>query len=160
FIAECEAGSPHYQESSVRSVRAHHRLARGDSDGALADAELGLALAREGPDPQSIGPALARLLHVAVEVGLDDPARGPSGAAIANTRGFPAAPPLVELAGVASTVGIDAELETILEPLRPMWWHDGPLAVLRGDHEEAASVYDEAGAHGLAALARLRGAEA
>src|SRR5262249_38296178 len=120
FIAECEAGSPHYQESSVRSVRAHHRLGRGDSDGAPADAELGPALAREVPAPQSTGPALARLPHAAVEVGLDARARELASEAIANTRALPAAPTLVELAWVASTVGIDAELETILEPLRPM----------------------------------------
>jgi hypothetical protein len=47
FIAECEAGSPHLQESSVREVRAFIPLARDDVEGALTDLDAALAAARE-----------------------------------------------------------------------------------------------------------------
>src|SRR5207245_2597640 len=46
FIAETEAGSPHYFEGTPRYIRGAIRLARGDTEGALADAERGLEVAR------------------------------------------------------------------------------------------------------------------
>src|SRR5439155_3558787 len=47
FIAETEAGSPHYFEGTPRYIRGAIRLARGDTEGALADAARGLEVARE-----------------------------------------------------------------------------------------------------------------
>jgi class 3 adenylate cyclase/tetratricopeptide (TPR) repeat protein len=67
FIAEAEAGSPHYQEMEARNVRGSIRLARGNVDGALDDSEKALAMARGAKDPQVLHPALgerARILFV------------------------------------------------------------------------------------------------
>ncbi len=55
FIAESEI-EPHYQEITVRAARSSLRLARGDLDGADADARIALTLARTregsaGPRP-------------------------------------------------------------------------------------------------------------
>ena len=41
FIAETEAGSPHFYEGTPRYIRGAIRLARGDTLGGLADAERG-----------------------------------------------------------------------------------------------------------------------
>ncbi len=68
FIAECEAGTPHYMESSARNVRAEIRVAQGDLTGALDDVDRSLLLAREAKDPQILIPSLkgaARVLRVA-----------------------------------------------------------------------------------------------
>jgi tetratricopeptide (TPR) repeat protein len=54
FIAECEAGSPHYTEATVRRERARIREARGDRAGALADFERAVSLARHTEDPQEL----------------------------------------------------------------------------------------------------------
>ena len=51
FIAECEAGSPHTQELTVREVRAALLLARGDTDEALRDQLRALELANAKHDP-------------------------------------------------------------------------------------------------------------
>ncbi len=64
FIAECEAGSPHAQEASVRGVRGMIRERRGDSDGALADHLRGVDLARESDALPHLVAALSRVhLH-------------------------------------------------------------------------------------------------
>ena len=59
FIAECERGSPHYLEGRCHSDRAGIREGRGDLEGALADYERSLALARPAGDPQALLPLLA-----------------------------------------------------------------------------------------------------
>jgi class 3 adenylate cyclase len=160
FIRECEAGSPHYQESTVRGVRAHLRLGRNDVEGALADAERGLELARAVADPQMVGPALGRLMHILVEIGLEERARAFAVEGVAAARALTAPPTITELSWAARDVGISDELQTVIESIPPTWWRDAPLAVLAGDYGRAASVYEEAGAYGVAAVARLRGAEA
>ena len=58
FIAECEAGSPHYLYYQALGDRAAIREARGDTEGALADFRSALAVAREAGDPQALLPCL------------------------------------------------------------------------------------------------------
>jgi hypothetical protein len=160
FIRDCEAGSSHYQESTVRGVRAHLRLGRDDVEGALADAERGLELAREVGDPQMVGPALGRLMHILVEVGLTVRARALATEGVAAAKALTAPPTITELSWAARDLGISDELRTVIESIPPTWWRDAPLAVVAGDYGRAASIYEEAGAYGVAAVARLRGAEA
>ena len=64
FIAECEAGSPHYLEAAARANRAVIREARGDVDGALADSRRAVDLARESGDPQEVLPQLGSAVDV------------------------------------------------------------------------------------------------
>ena len=54
FIRECDAGSPHVQENTVRVVRAMLRAAHGDGTGALSDLERSVAVVRERQDPVQI----------------------------------------------------------------------------------------------------------
>ena len=58
FIAEVEAGSPHYLEAPCRAARASIRFARGDLAGASADAEAAVEAGRAAKDPQVLVPAL------------------------------------------------------------------------------------------------------
>jgi tetratricopeptide (TPR) repeat protein len=54
FLAESDAGAPHYQDQLARLVRARMRYARGDVDGAFKEAELGATAARQAGDPQAL----------------------------------------------------------------------------------------------------------
>ena len=69
FLAEVEAGSPHYLASPCYLVRGLMRLARDDREGAIADTEVALELARRAKDPQSLYPACAVTAHVLMELG-------------------------------------------------------------------------------------------
>jgi predicted ATPase/class 3 adenylate cyclase len=75
FIAECEAGRPHYQETSLREMRAFARVAQGDAEGAIADVERALAIARVAADPQALNPALSNAAWVYAELGQVDKSR-------------------------------------------------------------------------------------
>src|SRR5439155_9037302 len=54
FLAESDAGAPHYQDQLARQIRARMRYARDDVDGAFEEAELGAAAARQAADPQAL----------------------------------------------------------------------------------------------------------
>ncbi len=72
FIAEIEAGSPHYNSFQLYAVRAEMRLARGDPAGAIRDAESALATGRAVEDPQAVFfvlPACAHVFSLASERG-------------------------------------------------------------------------------------------
>jgi class 3 adenylate cyclase/tetratricopeptide (TPR) repeat protein len=69
FIADCEAGRPHYQESWLRLARASIRLGRGDTDGAIEDLERALAVSRAVKDPQNLFGTLGDAAYVYVRMG-------------------------------------------------------------------------------------------
>jgi len=75
FLAECEAGSPHYLESDVRQRRAIVRFARGDTTGAEADAATALELVREVKDPQLVHHVFSSNIRISAELGRLDAAR-------------------------------------------------------------------------------------
>ena len=58
-IAESESGARHYMETRARQIRALVRMARGDLEGAVADAAEAEARARRAEDPQVLIPILA-----------------------------------------------------------------------------------------------------
>ena len=72
FIAEIEAGSPHYGSFQVYAVRAEMRSARGDSAGAIRDAERALAAGRALDDPQALLFVLAGCAHLFVLESVND----------------------------------------------------------------------------------------
>jgi tetratricopeptide (TPR) repeat protein len=74
FIAECEAGSPNYMETSLRLQRARAMMARADVDGALRDVPRALELAREQRDPQELMPTVGCAILVLEETGHRDQA--------------------------------------------------------------------------------------
>jgi class 3 adenylate cyclase len=69
FLAECEAGSPHYLEFEVRMRRARIRLARGDDAGAASDSRVAMDTGRAAKDPQAVEGVLAAMVGIAFELG-------------------------------------------------------------------------------------------
>jgi class 3 adenylate cyclase/tetratricopeptide (TPR) repeat protein len=158
FIAETEAGAPHYMEQQCRLVRGNMRMARGDAEGAVADSGLALEAAREAKDPQAIYPALgehARLLHQAgrraeAEVTVDE---------------------LLQIAGVygpdltwstwflpaAYVLGGDRGEELLALAHRPPQtpWIDAGKAMAAGDPAAAAEILASMGSKPEEAFARL-----
>ena len=58
FLAEVDAGSPHYLEAPSRAIRSAIALARGDLEAAISDSEKALAAGRQAQDIQVLAPAL------------------------------------------------------------------------------------------------------
>jgi tetratricopeptide (TPR) repeat protein len=69
FLAEVEAGSPHYLSAQCYGVRAVIRLARDQPDAAVADIERAVALAERAKDPQLLDVLRARGAHVLHQAG-------------------------------------------------------------------------------------------
>jgi hypothetical protein len=72
FIAEVEAGAPHYLAAQAYLSRALIRLARGEDVKIAADADEFVALARRTRDPQNLYLCLAGAAHVHQELGNSD----------------------------------------------------------------------------------------
>jgi class 3 adenylate cyclase/tetratricopeptide (TPR) repeat protein len=162
FIAEVEAGAPHYQEAECRLTRAAIRLARGDVDGALDDARKAVDFARAARDVQLVHPVFgfsARAHAMAGEVAeaealLDDVL------ATAPMIGLYA----TDVAWAARELGRAGEfLERTFAPhteeREPSPWRGAAAAVAAGDVERAAELYEEIGARPHWAYARLVQAE-
>src|SRR5207253_6172640 len=69
FIAEVEAGAPHYLAPVCYQTRSMIRLSRDDVPGALADAERALGLARIAKDSQVLFTTMSEVAHVQRETG-------------------------------------------------------------------------------------------
>jgi class 3 adenylate cyclase/tetratricopeptide (TPR) repeat protein len=158
FIAESEAGAPHYMEQQCRLVRGAIRMARADPRGALSDSGRALELAREAKDPQAIYPALgehARNLFLAgrgedAEATVDELFRiarenGPD--LTWSTWFLPAAYVLVPARG-------DELVALGREAVRTPWIDAGE-AVATGDTAGAADILGGIGAAAEEGLARL-----
>ena len=74
LIAECEAGSLHGHEPWMRATRVEIRFARDDVQGALADYERALALARDARIPNTLIPVLVLGVQLFAELGRTDEA--------------------------------------------------------------------------------------
>jgi class 3 adenylate cyclase len=166
FIAEVEAGSPHYQAPSAYSFRALVRLARDDAPGALSDAARARELAPEVGDPQAL---LAALAHCGmVFEGVGDKARAAEtlGEALeAVQQGMPnmgfAVVVSSDLAWVSREVGREDEVAALIarEPIDTRWLRAAE-AILADDLRRAADVLGEIRARPMEAFCRLRLAEA
>ena len=75
FIAECEAGAPHTLQASAHCHRGSIRLARDDLEGAVADAERALELAREVQQPDRMFQSLAFAVRAFAGSGAPERAR-------------------------------------------------------------------------------------
>ncbi len=160
FLAEIEAGRPHYLASQVYSIRAFIRLARGESDGALADAERALAAGKRAQDKQALLPALARAAHVRRELGdragadvlasefLSALSAGHVGFAIASTH---------ELSWTLTALGRGRELVSALSGETDPWAR-AAVAYAEEDPVRAAEISAENGAVAEAAYASLAAA--
>ncbi|HWQ24559.1 MAG TPA: AAA family ATPase [Gaiellaceae bacterium] len=157
FLAECEAGAPHYHEGGLRLRRAAARLARDDVDGALEDLSKVVPLARGARDSQQRIPWLAGSARLLLELGQVEEARGLAHEVFAG--GGVRRWPLVDLALFAEELSCSDELAAALEESPATKWNETASALLRRDYEAAATLLDEIGDRELESLARLRAAE-
>ncbi len=161
FLAESAALGPHYQDTGIRSCRSWIRLARGDTEAALADQQESLVSGRRAKDPQALYPALAGSAYVLALAGRADEAH----------------PILSELFGIsavklgcldeaspdcvfaAEILGRRDEARRWLCTWRDSPWSAAALALTDQEFVAAAESLDSMGAARAAALARLRAAQ-
>jgi hypothetical protein len=163
FLAEIEAGSPHYEENQNRNVRALMRLARDDVDGALDDTEKSLARAREVKDAQNLCPTLAVRAFVLLSTGEPDAARS---LAVEVVESWAGVEQVVltwggtgAVAAIATLAGVDPLDALESEGSHRSLWVAAAHEYLDGNLERAAEIYARIGSLPDAAYARLRAAE-
>jgi hypothetical protein len=160
FVAECSAGSPHYLEPVVLSMRALIRLARGDAAEAAGDALRAEELARERKDPQMVLPALGVLLRLESELARLENAAALAAELLRQPAAHSDHPPALELAWTAERLQIaDAVREWLDAILYRSAWSDAARAILDDDLERAAELFVQIGSLPDEARARLRAAE-
>jgi hypothetical protein len=164
FLAEVEAGSPHYQSANAYSVRALIRIARDDEVGAVSDAERAVELAPLVADPQVLVAVLANCAIVFEHTGDERRAAEALGTVITALQQVPhmafAVVKSQELAWLAVRFGRERDLAAIIarETMDTRWLRAGE-AVLAGDLRGAADVLGEIGARPNEAFCRLGAAE-
>ncbi|MBA3432565.1 MAG: AAA family ATPase [Actinobacteria bacterium] len=165
FIAETEAGSPHYLEPICRVVRASIRLARGDAAGASTDSERALQVARPTRDAQAVAPALHARATVLLAEGRRDEADALAGELltlgpklVVNLGGVHGTG-IIELAWFARELGRESELLMILASAPAVPWALAARAVASRDFQRAAAVLAEIGFRPGEAYTRLRAAQ-
>jgi class 3 adenylate cyclase/tetratricopeptide (TPR) repeat protein len=163
FLAEIEAGSPHYEENQNRNVRALMRLARDDVNGALEDTERSLARAREVRDAQNLCPTLVVRAFILLSLGEPDTARS---LAVEVVEGWAGVEQVVLTWGGAGAVAAIATLGglELLETLQSegayqSLWVAAAHEYLAGNLVGAADIYARIGSRPDEAYARLRAAE-
>jgi class 3 adenylate cyclase/tetratricopeptide (TPR) repeat protein len=161
FIADVEAGNPHYLSSSVYFTRGSIRLARDEADAALADTEHALALATRAADPQALMPAIASAAHVYLEVGDHDRAALLAAeflSAIESGKGIGVAiSAMHQLSWTLFELGRGRELADALAG-NPNLWARAAVAFASGDPVTAATVCADLGAATEEAYARMKAA--
>jgi len=160
FIAECEAGSPHTQEATLRLVRGSIREARGDADGALIDHLRAVALARESGDLAQLVAALALCSATYAERGEHDEAAALLEELLPVLRRHGPHGALSRVAHFADQFGVVDELREVLEEnTHDLPWIRAALLALNGDLRAAADVFAEMGNLTLEAEQRLHAGE-
>jgi len=161
FLAE---GTAHYQASIALAWRAVVRVARGDVDGAISDAERALELSRPANDPQLKLTASEMITMVSLSAG--DRARasetfeeGLVGLRELRQIGFP----VVWLHGMAWVAWVlrrgDEVLEAVEHEPSDTPWLRAARAVAVGDFRGAAEIFAGMPAPAFEAFFRLRAAE-
>jgi predicted ATPase/class 3 adenylate cyclase len=159
FVAECEAGSPHYHEGSMRSVRARILLARGDLAGAEAESRRSLELDRDAGDPQALLPSLGTAVRVLQAVGRDDEAREAALEMLSLYRAGNVMSVTI-LALEAEALGLRDDLHEALAAQPPSLAVREGLAVVNGDLLAAADLLAAEQDRSLEADVRLAAAAA
>jgi tetratricopeptide (TPR) repeat protein len=157
LIAELVQGTTHYLAGSWYLFRSRLHHASEGLSAAIADARLGLELAREAGDPQAIGPLLAWNTRLGTEDLFDELL------ALFHEGGTVLGPPtlLPDAAAAAVALGRERDLAQLLaKSVGGALWHGAALASLAGDHAKAAELYQELGALPPEADSRMRLAQA
>ena len=164
FIEEVESGGPHYQAATVHTFRGMIKLARGDTQGALIDAERGVELGRPARDPQLYQTTLAMAAVIFLSGEKPERAAQTVSEAIADLQELPsfgfAGIESHDLAWSALMLGREAEVREVLdrEPIDSPWIR-AARAVTKADFRLAADTLGEMGAVTPEAMFRLRYAE-
>jgi tetratricopeptide (TPR) repeat protein len=155
FIADCEAGSPHYLEGPVRESRGYMRVARGEVELGLEDVRRALTLARDADDPQSVLPSFVRVARVHLLANRPDEAEAVFAEAF---------DPMPDVPGrgiwLLPEVGIELERRSaarhIFASLQSSPMKTAGLAMLDGEFGRAAEIYGAVGYAVFEADARSR----
>jgi len=162
FIAECEAAGGHTLQASVHCHRGSIRLARDDTDGAVADAERALDLALEVRQPDRVFQSLAFGMRAFAASGALERAREQAADfdfRALDRRRPPPAWSYVHFGWAAAEVGYAEELDRLLAgQRRQSGWIAATRAVLRGEYDEAAECFARVQTRPHEAYARLRAA--
>jgi class 3 adenylate cyclase/tetratricopeptide (TPR) repeat protein len=159
FLADVEAGSPHYLAADCYIVRSRLRLGRDDVSGARSDARLALELARIAKDPQLLYPTLVEAAGVCGELGDEEGAADLVAEVLAPLRADRAirsvvAHSLHTLAWTLARLGREKELSDVLPDDDVPWVH-AARAFAAGDLRQAAEVCRAMGARTEEARDRL-----
>ena len=161
FIAECEAGSPHYLEGLAHEIRAEILLARDDVEGAAAAAARAVELARVAKDPQALMPALSLELAVDLELGRTGDARQTARELLPYfDRDVPPTLGLLDLALAAGSLGVSDEVRALIARLPDTPRAQAAAAIVDGQLERAADMVGDWGNLSFEAKLRLRAAAA
>jgi tetratricopeptide (TPR) repeat protein len=163
FIADVEAGAPHYLEGMVRCARASIEFARGGSTRHDSDLELALEEGRRAGDPQSVMPTLAVAAHVRADAGN----RAHADALVDELLGFVRAGPegprleMWVYPGIHALeeLGRVAELEEFLADAPGNIWIEAARLHVAGDLPGAADALARGGVLTDEARTRLAAAE-
>jgi class 3 adenylate cyclase/tetratricopeptide (TPR) repeat protein len=161
-IARIEAGAPHYLEVQHRQTRARIRQGRGDTKGALEDANRGVEVGRDARDLQALLPALAERSRVLLHMGRTEDAVVPIEEILESIGREPAmdwAWWIVPAAIVLSEVGRASDILAIGGEDLPSRWIQAARLWASGDLAGAAERFEDIGSAGDEAYARVREAE-
>ena len=163
FIAQLDAGEPHYLAAEVYGRRGLISAARGRFDEACADAELSVALAREAKDNQLALGTYAAAAHIFDLAGRRKDAEPLVAEFISvlvaeEEIGF-SVTDLVTLAWTAVELGRGDELASLLVSRERWPWARAARAYCEGRPLEAADLCASMGALPVEAFTRLRAAE-
>jgi class 3 adenylate cyclase/tetratricopeptide (TPR) repeat protein len=163
LIAEADAGVPNFMVGQCYAWRGAMRLARGDADGAIDDADRAVRFGREAEDLQTLYPVLAFAARAQILAGSPD-----DGAQLAdellelwrsNLDAYPASAWSVDLACALDALGSGGELVETAQLARPeSAWLTASVAFVSGEFAMAAEQFDRIGSMPDAALARLSAA--
>ncbi len=138
---------------NIRRNRVRVLLARDDVDGALEDMQEVLDDVRRMKDSQFVVPALAMATRVHVELEQDHEARVLADELLRQTDKT-GEWRIVDFAFVADRLGHADDLRRLLERLPETRLSAANLALVSGEHERAAELFQEAGMRVAAADAR------
>jgi tetratricopeptide (TPR) repeat protein len=162
FLAECEAGSPHYNEINVRRERGRLREARGDLAGALADYERALSLGRSANDPQGLLPTVGTAVRAFEERGQLEEARALARELVDLAAAHPheaVTAFCLDFAYARLAAEFEPELRKAFEGA-PEWpWKKLAFVCLDRDFARAAEMWADAGSPTWEARLRVRAAE-
>jgi class 3 adenylate cyclase/tetratricopeptide (TPR) repeat protein len=161
-IAQAEAGTPHYVESSIRVLRARINLACGDLNGASSDAERALELSHRSGEAQMLGPTLVGRGAVLLAEGRRAEAAKLAAEALElGVRLVRASNdmPVVEAAWLMYDLGLQNDYTELLAAAKPTPWVRASAAICAGEFQRAAEVLEEIGYRTGEAYARLRTAK-